>query len=88
MSATIDILFMFYSKNINSEGFSFHDTADVLDQILTEHPEVEFVQLQINYIDWENEQVQSRKCYEVAREHGKSVIVMEPVRGGGLAKVP
>lgn len=88
MSATIDILFMFYSKNIYSEGFLFHDTADVLDQILTEQPEVEFVQLQINYINWENEQVQSRKCYEVARKHGKPVIVMEPVRGGGLAKVP
>lgn len=69
-------------------GFSFHDTAEVLDQILTEQPGVEFVQLQINYIDWENEQVQSRKCYEVARKHKKPVIVMEPVRGGGLAKVP
>lgn len=69
-------------------GFSFHDTAEVLDQILTEQPGVEFVQLQINYIDWENEQVQSRKCYEVARKHNKPIIVMEPVRGGGLAKVP
>lgn len=49
---------------IHHFGFSFHDTAEVLDQILTEQPGVEFVQLQINYIDWENEQVQSRKCYE------------------------
>lgn len=73
---------------IHHFGFSFHDTAEVLDQILTEQPGVEFVQLQINYIDWENEQVQSRKCYEVARKHNKPVIVMEPVRGGGLAKVP
>ena len=69
-------------------GFSFHDTADLLDRILTEHPEAEFVQLQINYLDWESEGVQSRKCYEVARKHGKPVIVMEPVKGGTLAKLP
>ena len=75
-------------RKIRHLGFSFHDTADVLDQILTEQPGVEFVQLQINYMDWENEQVQSRKCWEVARKRKKPVIVMEPVRGGGLAKVP
>lgn len=69
-------------------GFSFHDKADILDEILTKHPEVEFVQLQINYIDWESEDVQSRKCYEVARKHGKPVIVMEPVKGGNLASLP
>jgi len=69
-------------------GFSFHDKADVLDKILTEHPEVEFVQLQLNYLDWEDERVQSRKCYETAVRHGKKVIVMEPVRGGKLASVP
>ncbi|MBR5437362.1 MAG: aldo/keto reductase [Clostridia bacterium] len=69
-------------------GFSFHDTADVLDDILTKHPEMEFVQLQINYLDWENKNVQSRKCYEVARKHGTPIIVMEPVRGGALANVP
>ena len=69
-------------------GFSFHDHADLLDRILTEHPEVEFVQLQINYLDWDSEGVQSRKCYEVAEKHGKPVIVMEPVKGGTLAKVP
>ncbi len=68
-------------------GFSFHDRADVLDKVLTEHPEVDFVQLQINYLDWENEGIQSRKCYEVACKHGKPVIVMEPVKGGTLAKV-
>lgn len=69
-------------------GFSFHDTPEVLDQILTEQPCVEFVQLQINYIDWESEQIRARECYETARKHGKPVIVMEPVRGGGLATVP
>lgn len=69
-------------------GFSFHDTAEFLDQVLTEHPEMEFVQLQINYLDWESEKVQSRKCYEVAVKHGKEVIVMEPVKGGTLANVP
>ena len=69
-------------------GFSFHDKADVLDRILTEHPEVEFVQLQLNYLDWEDERVQSRKCYETVVKHGKKVIVMEPVKGGRLANVP
>lgn len=73
---------------IKSLGFSFHDTAAVLDKILTKHPEMEFVQLQINYLDWENDKVQSRLCYEVARKHGKQIIVMEPVRGGALANVP
>lgn len=68
-------------------GFSFHDKPELLDQILTDHPEVEFVQLQINYFDWENDAVQSRKCYEVARKHGKPVIVMEPVKGGALASL-
>lgn len=72
-------------KNI---GFSFHDNADFLDKVLTEHPEMEFVQLQINYLDWDSEGVQSRKCYEVAKRHGKPVIVMEPVKGGTLAQVP
>ena len=69
-------------------GFSFHDNAALLDKVLTEHPEMEFVQLQINYLDWDSEGVQSRKCYEVAKKHGKPVIVMEPVKGGTLAKVP
>ncbi len=73
---------------IRQMGFSYHDNADLLDEILTAHPEVDFVQLQINYLDWDNESIQSRKCYEVARKHNKPVIVMEPVKGGTLAKVP
>ena len=69
-------------------GFSYHDKADLLDKILTEHPEIEFVQLQINYLDWDSEGIQSGKCYEVATKHGVPVIVMEPVKGGTLANVP
>ena len=69
-------------------GFSFHDTADFLDELLTEHPDAEFVQLQINYADWEDADVQSRACYEVATKHGKPVVVMEPVKGGMLADPP
>ena len=69
-------------------GFSYHDNAELLDEILATHPEVDFVQLQINYIDWDNESIQSRKCYEVATKHNKPVIVMEPVKGGTLANVP
>lgn len=69
-------------------GFSFHDTADVLDEILTAHPEVDFVQLQLNYLDWNSKSIQSGKCYETAVRHGKQVIVMEPVKGGTLANVP
>ena len=69
-------------------GFSSHDNAELLDRVLTEHPEVEFVQLQLNYLDWDSEGVQSRKCYETAVKHGKPVIVMEPVKGGTLARVP
>ena len=68
-------------------GFSFHDTAEVLDGILTDHPEVDFVQIQLNYLDWEDEGIQSRKCWEVCVKHGKPIIVMEPVKGGTLAKV-
>lgn len=69
-------------------GFSFHSTADELDAILTAHPEAEFVQLQINYADWESPSIQARACCEVARRHGKPVIVMEPVKGGMLATPP
>lgn len=69
-------------------GFSFHDSAALLDEILTAHPEMEFVQLQLNYLDWDNESIQSRKCYEAAVKHGKPVIVMEPVKGGTLANIP
>ena len=59
-----------------------------MEEILTAHPKVDFVQLQLNYLDWENESIQSRKCYEAARKHHKPVIVMEPVKGGTLAKAP
>lgn len=69
-------------------GFSFHDKAEVLDKILTRHPEMEYVQLQLNYADWEDSEVQSRKCYEVCVKYGKSVLVMEPIKGGMLANVP
>jgi predicted aldo/keto reductase-like oxidoreductase len=69
-------------------GFSYHDNAELLVEILNAHPEVDFVQLQINYIDWNNESIQSGKCYEVAVKHNKPVIVMEPVKGGTLAKIP
>ena len=69
-------------------GFSFHAGPDLLEQILTDHPEVDFVQLQINYADWENPSVTSRANYEVARKHGVSITVMEPVKGGTLANPP
>lgn len=69
-------------------GFSYHADAKLLDEILTNHPEMEFVQLQINYLDWDDESIQSRKCYEVAKKHKKDIIVMEPVKGGTLAKLP
>lgn len=69
-------------------GFSFHSTSEELEEILNKHPEMEFVQLQINYADWENPAVQSKACYEVARKHGKPVVIMEPVKGGMLANPP
>ena len=69
-------------------GFSFHSTPEELDTILNEHPEMEFVQLQINYADWENPSVQSRANYEMARKHGKPIVIMEPVKGGLLAEPP
>ncbi|MFO7161040.1 MAG: aldo/keto reductase [[Clostridium] cellulosi] len=72
---------------IRNFGFSFHDTPELLDQLLTEHPEVDFVQLQINYIDWDSNTVHSGKCYEVARRHNKPIIIMEPVKGGNLASL-
>jgi predicted aldo/keto reductase-like oxidoreductase len=73
---------------IRKLGFSFHDNAALLDEILTKHPETEFVQIQLNYLDWESEKVQSRLCYEVCEKHNMPVIVMEPVKGGALAEVP
>lgn len=73
---------------IRHVGFSFHDSAELLDEILAAHPETEFVQLQINYLDWDNPSIQSHRCYDVARRHGKPIVVMEPVKGGSLATVP
>jgi predicted aldo/keto reductase-like oxidoreductase len=69
-------------------GFSFHSTPEELEDILNKHPEMEFVQLQINYADWESPSIQSKACYEVARKHGKPVVIMEPVKGGMLADPP
>lgn len=69
-------------------GFSFHDNAEALDKVLTAHPEVEFVQLQLNYADWESNSIQSKLCYKTALKHNKPIIVMEPVKGGLLANPP
>ncbi|WP_455644876.1 aldo/keto reductase [Methanosphaera sp.] len=73
---------------IRKIGFSFHDEPEYLEKILSQHPEVDFVQLQINYLDWEDKGVQARRCYEIAEKYEVPVIVMEPVRGGALADVP
>ena len=73
---------------IKHVGFSFHSTPEELEEILEKHPEMEFVQLQINYADWENPAIKSKECYEVARKHGKPVVIMEPVKGGMLANPP
>lgn len=73
---------------IRNLGFSIHDKADVLKKVLTAHPSMDFVQLQINYADWESETIESRACYEVARAHDLPVIVMEPIKGGSLVKLP
>ena len=82
------ILEMKEQGKIKHAGFSFHSTPEELDYLLTKHPEMEFVQLQINYADWENPAIKSKECYEVARKHGKPVIIMEPVKGGMLANPP
>ena len=73
---------------IKHVGFSFHSTPEELEEILKKHPEVEFVQLQINYADWENPALKSKECYEMARKYGKPVVIMEPVKGGMLANPP
>ena len=73
---------------IKNFGFSFHADPALLDELLNAHPEVDFIQLQINYADWDNPGVASRECYEIARRHGKSITVMEPVKGGALANPP
>ncbi len=76
----------FGNQYVTQKGF--HDSPEVLDQILTEHPEVEFVQIIINYFDWESYFIASRRCYEVIRKHGKKAVIMEPVKGGVLAQIP
>lgn len=82
-----------YMRQLKAEGkakhigFSFHGTPELLEQVLSEHDEAEFVQLQINYNDWESETIASRRCYEIARAHGKPVVIMEPVKGGALATI-
>lgn len=72
-------------KNI---GFSFHGTPKLLDELLTQYPQLDVVQLMINYLDWEDEKVCARQCHEIAVRHGKAILIMEPVRGGALADVP
>lgn len=73
---------------VKETGFSYHDGPELLDEILKHHGEVDYVQLQLNYLDWESPALQARELYEVARRHGKRIIVMEPVKGGQLAKLP
>ena len=73
---------------VHHMGISFHDSAAMLERILTDHPEIECVQLQLNYLDWDSPAVQSRACYEVCRAHGLPVMVMEPVKGGTLINLP
>ena len=73
---------------IKHMGISFHDSAELLDKILTEHPEIELVQIQLNYVDWDSDSIQSGKCYEVICKHNKPVVVMEPIKGGTLINVP
>ena len=73
---------------IRHVGMSFHDTSDVLDMILTENPEIEFVQIQFNYLDYDDPAVQSKKCYDVCVAHSKPVVIMEPIKGGTLINLP
>ena len=69
-------------------GISFHDTSDILENILKEHDEIEIVQIQFNYVDFKDPSVQSEKCYEVCRKYNKQILIMEPVKGGGLVRLP
>ncbi len=69
-------------------GISLHDEPEYLEKILKQHPELDFVQLQINYLDWDDKAIRAKECYEIARKYEKPIIIMEPIRGGGLAKVP
>lgn len=83
-----EVLALKAAGKVRHMGISFHDTADVLDRILTEQPDIEVVQIQLNYRDYEDPAVQGRLCYEVCRKHGKPILVMEPVRGGNLVDLP
>ena len=80
-----------YVKQLKEEGlirhygFSFHADPELLEELLNKHPDIEFVQLQVNYADWENPGVQSKRNMEICKAHGKPVVVMEPVKGGILA---
>lgn len=73
---------------IRHVGIFFHDKAEVLDRILSEYPEIELVQIQFNYVDYDDAGIQSRQCYDVCIKHGKPIVVMEPVKGGNLANLP
>ena len=73
---------------IKQIGISFHDTSDILENILKEHPEIEIVQIQFNYVDYNDSSVQSKECYEICRKYNKDVLIMEPVKGGGLVRLP
>ncbi len=73
---------------VKHAGFSFHDSPELLDKVLNEHPEMEFVQIQLNYLDYDSPAIRSRECYEIATKHGKPVIIMEPVKGGTLINLP
>ena len=82
--------FIFAKKSagiVREAGFSFHGSPELLDKVLKTYPEVDFVQLQINYIDWDNPAIRARECYETARRHGKKILIMEPVKGGMLAQL-
>ena len=90
----IDVNSFEFAKKKKEEGYieklgiSSHANAEYLDNILNQHPDMDFIQLQINYLDWENDVVEARKCYEVARKHDLEIVVMEPLKGGFLANVP
>ena len=92
--AYTDIDSFAFVRNLKKEGkikhlgISFHDNAKLLDKILTQYPEIEFVQLQINYLDWENESIQSKECYNVCKKHNIPIIIMEPLKGGTLINIP
>lgn len=73
---------------VRHAGFSFHDSPELLDKVLNDHPEMEFVQIQLNYLDYNSPAIRSRECYEVATKHGKPVIIMEPIKGGTLTNLP